>query len=128
MEFINDKNGPAPCGPYSHSIKSSSFLFTSGQVPFDPITGNLVGTTIQEQTEQTMKNLHSLLTSAGLEMKNIVKTTVFLTNWNDFSQFNEVYAQFMNGHQPARATVEVSGLAQGALLELDAIVEFPEKP
>lgn len=124
MEFINDKSGPAPCGPYSHSVKSGSLLFISGQVPFEPATGDLVGTTIQEQTEQTMKNLQSLLTSAGLGMKNIVKTTVFLTNWDDFGQFNEVYAQFMDGHQPARATVEVSGIAKGALLEIEAIAEF----
>ena len=125
MRFINDKNGPPPCGPYSHSVKTGNLLYTSGQVPFDPVSGALVGKNIQEQTEQTMKNLDSLLTSAGLKMENIVKVTVFLVNWDDFSAFNEVYSRFMNGHQPARTTVEVSNIAQGALLELDAIVEFP---
>lgn len=125
MRFINDTNGPAPCGPYSHSVKTGNLLYTSGQVPFDPVSGALVGSTIQEQTEQTMKNLESLLSSAGLAMNNIVKVTVFLVNWDDFAAFNEVYSRFMQGHQPARTTVEVSRIAQGALLELDAIVEFP---
>ena len=123
MELINDKNGPAPCGPYSHSVRSGAMLYTSGQVPFDPVTGALVGTDIESQTEQTMNNLASLLASAGLGMQNVVKTTVYLANWDDFAGFNAVYSRFMGEHKPARATVEVSKIAQNALLELDAIVE-----
>ena len=125
MEFINDKQGPAPVGPYSHAVRCGKLLFTSGQVPFDPVSGALVGKDIREQTEQTMKNLQSLLSSAGLGVQNIVKTTVYLANWDDFASFNETYASFMEGHKPARATVEVSNIAQGALLEMDAIVEYP---
>lgn len=124
MQFFNDKNSPAPCGPYSHSVKSGNMLYTSGQVPFDPATGTLVGTDIETQTEQTMKNLASVLTSAGLGMENIVKTTVYLANWDDFTGFNKVYSRFMGTHKPARVTVEVSRIAQDALIELDALAEI----
>ena len=128
MEFINDKNGPAPCGPYSHSVKSGNMLYVSGQVPFDPATGDLVGADIAAQTEQTMKNLAALLASAGLGMENVVKTTVYLANWDDFAGFNEVYSRFMGSHKPARATVEVSRIAKNSLLELDAIAEYGYSP
>lgn len=124
MEFVNDNKGPAPCGPYSHAVKSGNMLYVSGQVPFDPVSGSLVGTTIEEQTDQTMKNLFSLLETAGLGLKNVVKTTVYLANWDDFAAFNNTYAMWLGDHKPARATVEVSRIAGGALLELDAIVEF----
>lgn len=123
MEFINDKNGTPPHGPYSHAVKSGNMLYVSGQVPFDN-KGNLIGTNISAQTEQTMKNLESLLVSAGLQLNNVVKTTVYLANWNDFNDFNKVYAKFMGDHKPARATVEVSNIAGGALIELEAVAEF----
>jgi 2-iminobutanoate/2-iminopropanoate deaminase len=125
MRFINDKNGPTPCGPYSHAVKSGNMLYISGQVPFDPLSGKLVGSDIKSQTEQTMKNLISLLLSDGLSVKNLVKVTVYLVNWSDFDQFNAVYSSFLDDHKPARATVEISNIAQGALIELDAIAEYP---
>lgn len=125
MEYVNDKHSPTPCGPYSHAIRSGKMFYTSGQVPFDPVTGKLVGTDIAAQTAQTMKNLISVLSSAELSVKNVVKTTVFLANWDDFAGFNTVYAQFMGDHKPARVTVEVSRIAQDALLEMDAVAEFP---
>ncbi len=124
MEFVNDKNGTPPHGPYSHAVKSGNMLYISGQVPFDT-NDTLIGTDIAAQTEQTMKNLQSLLSSAGLSMKNVVMATVYLADWNDFAGFNKVYAQFMGDHKPARATVEVSGIAGGCLIELAAIAEFP---
>lgn len=124
MEFVNDKKGPVPCGPYSHAVRSGNMLYVSGQVPFAPISGTLVGANIEEQTVQTMKNLASLLDTVGLGLKNVVKTTVYLANWDDFAGFNSSYAKCMGDHKPARATVEVSRIAGGALLELDAIVEF----
>lgn len=124
MEFINDTSGPVPCGPYSHAVRSGNMLYVSGQVPFDPASGALVGADIEAQTEQTLKNLTSLLTSAGLGMGNIVKTTVYLANWDDFAAFNKVYSRFMGDHKPARATVEVSRIAQNALIELEAVAEF----
>lgn len=123
MEFVNDKNGTPPHGPYSHAVKSGNMLYISGQVPFDN-NDALIGDTIAAQTEQTMKNLASLLDSAGLGMGNIVKTTVYLANWADFPEFNTVYAAFMGNHKPARATVQVGGLVPGCLIEMEAIAEF----
>ncbi|MDL2266905.1 RidA family protein [Desulfovibrio sp. OttesenSCG-928-G15] len=123
MEFINDKNGTPPHGPYSHAVRSGNMLYISGQVPYDS-SDTLIGTDITAQTEQTMKNLASLLDSAGLSMANVVKTTVYLVNWNDFSEFNAVYAKYMNGNKPARATVQVGGLVEGCLIEMEAIAEF----
>ena len=123
MEFINDKNGTPPHGPYSHAVKSGNMLYISGQVPFDA-NGALIGADIAAQTEQTMKNLASLLDSAGLGMKNIVKTTIYLANWDDFAGFNTMYSRFMGDHKPARATVQVGGLVTGCLIEMEAIAEF----
>lgn len=123
MQFINDKNGTPPHGPYSHAVRTGNLLFVSGQVPYNN-DGELIGTNITTQTEQTMKNLQSLLASAGLSLKSVVKTTVYLANWGDFAEFNKAYAAFMGDHKPARATVEVSGIAGGALIELDAVAEF----
>ncbi|MDD4702504.1 MAG: Rid family detoxifying hydrolase [Desulfovibrio sp.] len=124
MEFVNDKKGLVPCGPYSHAVRSGNMLYVSGQIPFDPISGALVGANIEEQTAQTMKNLVSLLDTVDIGLKNVVKITAYLADWDDFSSFNNVYAKYMGDHKPARATVEVSRIAGGALLELDAIVEF----
>lgn len=124
MEFINDKNGTPPHGPYSHAVRTGNLLYVSGQVPFDS-SDNLIGADIAAQTEQTMKNLASLLDSAGLSMANVVKTTVYLVNWNDFPEFNTVYGRFMGNHKPARATVQVGGLVPGCLIEMEAVAEFP---
>lgn len=123
MKYINDKNGTPPHGPYSHAVRSGNMLYISGQVPFDN-NDRLIGTDIATQTEQTMNNLASLLDSAGLGMGNIVKTTVYLVNWNDFAEFNTVYARFMGDHKPARATVQVGGLVPGCLIEMEAVAEF----
>ncbi len=125
MQYVNDSNGPAPHGPYSHSIRSGNLLYTSGQVPFDPATNTLVGADITEQTNQVMKNIAQLLAVSGLQLSDIVKTTVFLKNWDDFGAFNAEYAKHLKDHKPARSTVEVSGLIPGCLLEIEAIVEFP---
>jgi len=123
MEYVNDTNGTPPHGPYSHAVKSGNMLYISGQVPFDN-NDTLIGSDIAAQTEQTMKNLASLLSSAGLGMSNVVKTTVYLVDWNDFSEFNKVYARFMGDHKPARATVQVGGLVPGCLIEMEAVAEF----
>lgn len=123
MEFINDKHGTPPHGPYSHAVKSGNMLYISGQVPFDN-QGNLIGADIGGQTEQTMKNLASLLDSAGLSLANVVKTTVYLIDWDDFAACNAVYGRFLDGHKPARATVKVGGLVPGCRIELEAIAEF----
>ncbi len=124
MQFINDPNGPAPHGPYSQAVRSGNLLYTSGQVPFDSATGELVGKNIAEQTDCTMKNLAQTLAAANLKLENIVKVTVYLKNWDDFGEFNKVYGEHLNGHKPARATVEVAGLVPGCLIEIEAIAEF----
>ncbi len=123
MEYINDKNGPAPLGPYSDAIRSGNMLYVSGQGPFGK-SGELVGSDITEQTEQSMKNLESLLGSIDLGVKNVVRATVYLANWDDFSGYNEVYKKYMGDHKPARATVEVSRLAADALIEMEFTVEI----
>ncbi|MBF0529588.1 MAG: deaminase [Deltaproteobacteria bacterium] len=123
MEIIIAPKAPAAIGPYSHAIKSGHTIYISGQVPFDPVTGNLVGATMTEQATQAMKNLASVLEAAGLTMSNLVKTTVYLVNWNDFASFNAVYSQFLGNHKPARACMEVSKIAKDALLEIEAIAE-----
>ena len=124
MEFIHDPNGPTPRGPYSPAVRSGNTLYISGQVPFHPETGKLVGSDITGQTEQTMKNLEALLRAAGLTLKNVVKTTVYLADWEDFAKFNEEYSRILGDHKPARATVEVSRLGGDSLLEIEVVAEF----
>ena len=123
MEYINDKNAPAPLGPYSDAIRSGNLLFISCQAPFNA-AGVIVGKDIAVQTTQAMNNLASLLDSVGLEMRHVIKATVYLSNWDNFKGYNEVYKKFMGDHKPARATVEVTRLAQDALIEMEFIAEF----
>ena len=123
MEHINDKNAPAPLGPYSDAIRSGNLLFISGQAPFNA-AGVIVGKDIAVQTTQAMNNLASLLDSVGLEMRHVIKATVYLSNWDNFKGYNEVYKKFMGYHKPARATVEVTRLAQDSLIEMEFIAEF----
>ena len=123
MEYINDKNAPAPLGPYSDAIRSGNLLFISGQAPFNA-AGVIVGKDIAVQTTQAMNNLASLLDSVGLEMRHVIKATVYLSNWDNFKGYNEVYKKFMGDHKPARATVEVTRLAQDALIEMEFIAEL----
>lgn len=123
MEFINNTNGPAPIGHYTDAIRSGNILYMTGQGPFDA-QGRLAGSGIREQTRQAMENLASLLGSMGLGMKNVLAATVFLTNWDDFPAYNEVYKEFMGDHKPVRTTVEVSRLAEGALIEMQFTAEI----
>ena len=106
MEFIHAPKACASVGPYSHCVKAGSTYYLCGQVPFHPVTGEVVGNGMKEQAVQTLANM---------------KTTVFVTNMDDFAAFNEVYAAFMGEHRPARVCVEVSNIAHGCLLEMDAI-------
>lgn len=113
---------PAAIGPYSQAIDCGSFVFTSGQVPFDPATGVLVEGDITVQTRQVLNNIKAVLTAAGLTMDNVVKTTVFLQNMGDFAAMNAVYAEFFTeGQYPARSAVEVAALPKGALVEIETI-------
>jgi 2-iminobutanoate/2-iminopropanoate deaminase len=120
---VRTEAAPAPFqgAPYSQAIVANGFVFVSGQLALDPAHSQLVGTTIEEQTEQVFKNLAAILAEAGSSLDRLVKTTVFLVDLNDFPGMNTVYAQQVGESPPARATIEISALPSGALVEIEAI-------
>ena len=120
-EIISTTNAPAALGPYSQGISVCNLTITSGQVPIDPATGAVVEGGIAEQTRQSLTNVQAVLAAAGLTMENVIKTTVFLKNMNDFAAMNEVYATFFTGNPPARSAVEVARLPKDVLVEIEAI-------
>ena len=120
-EAVSTPNAPKAIGPYSQAIKANGFVFVSGQVAFDPATGNLITGGIQEQTEQVMKNLSAILQAAGSGWDKVVKTSVFLKNMSEFAQMNEVYGKYLKGTPPARSTVEVARLPRDVSVEIDVI-------
>lgn len=122
MKKIETSNAPAAIGPYSQGYIVNGLLFTSGQIPLNPATGEIVGTTIEEQTHQVMKNLGALLEAAGVSYSNVVKTTCFLADMDDFAAFNTVYAQYMT-EKPARSCVAVKTLPKNVLCEVELIAE-----
>jgi 2-iminobutanoate/2-iminopropanoate deaminase len=124
MEQLNIQGAPAAIGPYSHAVKTGDFLFVSGQVPFDPQTGEVAGKTMAEQTRQAMANLETVLKGVGLGKNNIVKVTAFLADYDAFQEFNASYAEILGSHRPARTTVEVSRLPKNVLVEIDVIAAF----
>ena len=117
---------PAAIGPYSQAIRVGDTLFTSGQIPIDPATGNLVPGGIAEQTTRVLENLKAVLEEAGSSLDRVVKATVFLKDLNDFSTMNAVYARYMvfEGEAPARTTVEVARIPKDALVEIELIAEI----
>ena len=121
-KIIATTNAPGAIGPYSQAVDCGAFLITSGQVPFDPATGEFVPGGIAEQTRQSLTNVKAILEAAGLTMDHVVKTTVFLQDMGDFAAMNAVYAEFFtDGNYPARSAVEVAKLPKGALVEIEAI-------
>lgn len=120
-QIINTNNAPAPIGPYSQAIKAGNFLFVSGQVALKPGTNDLANADIIEETHQVLQNLKSILAEAGMDFKNIVKTTIFLSDMNLFGQVNEIYAKYFEGDFPARETVAVRGLPKNANVEISVI-------
>ena len=112
---------PKAIGPYSQAIVTDNVVYTAGQVALDPASGELVGKTVAEQTEQALKNIAAVLAASGSSLGQVVKTTVYLADMADFAAMNEVYAKHFGGHRPARSTVQVAGLPKGALVEIDAI-------
>jgi len=124
-EVVATQEAPQAIGPYSQAIKANGLLFVSGQIPLDPKTGMVVGKTIEEQTEQVMKNLGAILNSQKMSFDHIVKTTVFITNMAEFPRFNEIYAKYMKNPYPARATVEVGKLPKDVVVEIEAIAILP---
>jgi len=120
-ETISTENAPGAIGPYSQAVKAGSMVFCSGQIPIDPATGEFVSSGVAEQTRQVLKNLSAVLKAAGTDLNNVVKTTVFLADMNDFTAMNEVYAEFFNDNKPARATVQAARLPRDARVEIECI-------
>jgi 2-iminobutanoate/2-iminopropanoate deaminase len=120
-ETITTDKAPKAIGPYAQAIAANGFVYTAGQIPLDPQSGNLVEGGIKEQTRQVLENLKAVLESAGSSMKQVVKATVFLQNIADFGAMNEVYAEYLGDTKPARSTVAVSELPRNALIEIDLV-------
>lgn len=123
IQKISTPNAPKAIGPYSQAAVTGNLLFTSGQIPLDPASGNMVGTNISEQSEQVMKNLAAVLEAAGTSFDNVIKTTCFLADIADFAAFNEVYAKYITS-APARSCVAVKDLPKGALVEVEVIAQI----
>lgn len=121
MQTVQTSNAPAAIGPYSQAVVANGFVFTAGQVPFDPQSMQLVEGDIAAQTEQVMKNLQAILQQAGADLGTVVKTTVFLQDMNDFAAMNEVYARHFGDHKPARSTVQVARLPRDAQVEIEVV-------
>ena len=125
LKYVDTKNAPAAIGPYSQGIVLNGIAFFSGQIPLSPETGEVVGTTIEEQAEQVMQNVKALLESQGAAFADVVKTTCFLADMADFAAFNGVYAKYFTG-KPARSCVAVKALPKGVLCEVEAIAAVKE--
>ena len=125
-EIISTIKAPQAIGPYSQAVKAKGmFLFTAGQIPLDPTTGEMVGKTAAEQAEQALKNLQAVLEAGGSDLAHAVKVTVFLQDMNDFASVNEVYARFFPENPPARSAFQVGALPKGALIEIECIALVP---
>ena len=120
-KVIQTDKAPKALGPYSQAIQAGNLLFLSGQIAIDPATGELVTGDIADKTRRVMENIKAVLESQGLNMEDVVKSTVFLKNINDFGRFNEVYATYLRSAPPARSTVEVSRMAKDADIEIEMI-------
>jgi len=127
VERIDTDSAAAAIGPYSQAIRSGRLLFVSGQIPLDPDTGDIASTTIEGQTHRVLKNLGAILRAAGASFEDVVKTTIYLTDLDDFGAVNTVYATYVGSPPPARATVQVTALPKSARVEIDAIAVIPER-
>lgn len=121
MRIISTEKAPKAIGPYSQAVEANSMLFISGQLAIEPETNQFIGGDIIAQTKHVLENIQSILIAAGSSKDRVLFCTIYLKNLNDFAAFNEVYANFFGEHRPARATVEVSNLPKGALIEISAI-------
>jgi 2-iminobutanoate/2-iminopropanoate deaminase len=123
MTTILTPNAPQPIGPYSQAIREGDFLFCSGQIPLDPKTGGMKNSSIEEEAEQALINLSEVLKAGGSDLSSVIKTTIFLTDMNDFAKINEIYARTFDDAKPARSTVAVSALPKGARVEIECIAK-----
>ena len=121
LGVVSTDAAPKAIGPYSQAITTDGLVFTAGQVALDPKSGELIGTTTAQQTEQVLQNLEAVLAAAGTNLGNVVKSTVYLADMADFAQMNEVYAKHFGTHKPARSTVQAAGLPKAARVEIDVI-------
>ena len=121
LTVISSELAPAAIGPYSQAIQAGGLLFCSGQIPLDPVSGEIVAGDVQRQAEQVMENISAVLSAAGAGFNDVVKATVFLVEMGDFGAVNEVYGRYFSGHKPARSTVAVKALPRGVLLEIEVI-------
>ncbi len=127
MKSVKTPNAPAAIGPYSQAVCMDNWIFCSGQIGIDLLSGNLVGDDIEQQTMQIFKNITAVLHKAGVTLNHIVKMTVFLKNMDDFARMNAAYEQCLGRHKPARSTVEVSRLPKNARVEIECVVSKPVK-
>ena len=121
MQIIATSGAPQAIGPYSQGVVHNGLLYTAGQIALDPASMEVVDGGITEQTEQVMKNLRAVLAEAGIGFGDVLKTTVFLRDMNDFAAMNTVYGQYFAGHRPARSTVAVAGLPRGVVVEIELV-------
>ena len=123
-QIINTESAPEPIGPYNQAVRSGHLLFTSGQIPMDPVSGTMVSGSIREQTIQVLENLKNVLEAAGCTLDDVIKTTVYLADMNDFPEMNIIYAEYFGEEQaPARSTIQAAALPKGARVEIDAIAK-----
>jgi 2-iminobutanoate/2-iminopropanoate deaminase len=120
-EVIVTRNAPAAVGPYSQAVRAGHLLFISGQIPIDPRTGQLVTGDIKTQTRRVLENLKAILNDSGIGLNNILKTTVYMKDLNEFTAMNEVYSEYFPEKPPARSTIEVSNLFKGSKVEIEAV-------
>jgi 2-iminobutanoate/2-iminopropanoate deaminase len=121
VEQVSTEKAPAAIGPYSQAVIAGGFLFSAGQIALDPATGQIVDGDITRQTDRVMENLEAVLSAAGLEWKDVVRTTVYLHDMADFPTVNEIYGRWLGAARPARSTIQVSALPRGTLVEIDLI-------
>lgn len=121
MNLLHTDSAPKAIGPYSQAVRSGNLLYTSGQIPLDPRTGELVKGDFEAMTRRVFENLEAVLESGGATFRNVIKTTVFLKSMSDFQVLNGIYAEYFGDHKPARSTVAVAELPKGALLEIELV-------
>lgn len=121
--IINTDKAPAPVGPYSQAVEAGGFLYCSGQIAINPTTNQVLTGPVEEQAKQVMENIKAVLEKAGLGFQNVVKTTIYLINMNDFAIVNEVYAKYFKEQPPARSTVAVAGLPKGVHVEIEVLAK-----
>jgi 2-iminobutanoate/2-iminopropanoate deaminase len=121
LETVNTDKAPRPVGPYSQAVRAGGVIFVSGQIPLDPVTGEVAANDIAAQTRRAVENLKAILEEAGSGLDKVVKTTLYLKDLRDFARCNEIYAEYFGESKPARSTIEAAALPKGVLLEIDAV-------